>query len=169
MNFFEFFELPVRFAIDKDLLRKKYLEKSRQFHPDYFVNETEENRDEVLKQSTINNNAFKILNNDTLRIKYVLESSGLLEEGDKEILPPDFLMEMMELNEGIMEADANSIVEIKSRVEIIENELKNSLQTLCDAYDAKGDKALLHSIKTIYLKQKYLLRIKEAMLKFASF
>jgi molecular chaperone HscB len=168
MNFFEFYELPMKFSIDNALLRQKYFEKSKQFHPDFYINETEAVRDDVLAQSTLNNTAFKTLSIDNLRVKYVLEVAGTLGDGDKEILPQDFLMEMMELNEGIMEKDANTLQGIKTRVSQIENELKTSLKDLCDAYDARGEGELLQSIKTIYLKQKYLLRIKESMLKFAA-
>ncbi len=168
MNYFEFYDLPIKFSIDKDLLRQKFLELSKQYHPDFFVNESDEMRDKVLEQSTYNNNAYKTLSNDNFRMKYILEISNTLTDADKEILPQDFLMEMMELNEEIMEMDPNTFKGIKTKVSVIENELNQSLKQHCDMFDLNGDNALLSQIKTIYLKQKYLLRIKESMLKFAS-
>lgn len=168
MNYFEFYNLPVKFSIDTALLRQKYFEFSKQFHPDFFVNESEEVRQDVLAKSTINNNAFKILGNEALRIKYVLEVTGILTADEKEILPQDFLMEMMELNEAITEMDATNFPKLKAMVEEIEDELKTTLKANCDRYDIENTHHLLQQIKTIYLKQKYLLRIKESMLKFAS-
>ncbi len=168
MNFFELYDLPIKFSIDSSLLRQKYFERSKEFHPDFHINETDAIKDNALSQSTINNNAYKILSNDSLRLRYILELKGILSEQEKEILPQDFLMDMMELNEAITESDPGLMPGLKSRIVAIEETLKNELSGLCKAYDNSSDEALLQSIKTLYLKQKYLLRIKESMLKFAS-
>jgi molecular chaperone HscB len=163
MDYFQFYNFPIKFTIDKVLLRSQYLERSKQYHPDFFANEREDVKNEMLTQSTLNNNAFKTLNNDALRLRYVLEITGILEDSDKEILPQDFLMDMLELNEAILEMHGTNVAGIKTQVSQIEEDLKSALNQRCQAYDETGDKQLLHGIKTDYLKQKYLLRIKEAM------
>ncbi len=150
------------------LLRQKFLVLSKKYHPDFFVNEREEMKLEVLSQSTLNNDAFKTLSNDVLRIGYVLELLGVKAENEKEILPHDFLMEMMDLNEEIMELKNENRDDIKSRVLLLESSLQTDLKQSCTSFDLYGDIAELQKVKTIYLKQKYLLRIKESMLKFAS-
>jgi molecular chaperone HscB len=168
MNYFEYYALPVRFGIDRDLLRSTYFERSKKFHPDFFANETESVKEEMLAQSTLNNNAYKVLNNDAARLKYVLEVTGTLSDKEKEILPPDFLMEMMELNEALMEMDPAALPGIESRVAEVEKELAEELNMHCNAFDSGGNHSILEQIKTAYLKQKYLLRIRESMRKFAA-
>lgn len=168
MNYFEFYELPIRFGIDVNALRQKYFALSKQYHPDFFVNESEEKKEEVLKNSTLNNNAFKALSNTALRIKYVLELTGTLTDAEKEILPQDFLMEMMELNEEMMEMDAATAPALRARVSEFENSLEAAMVEACNQFDNTGEQKYLQIVKSIYLKQKYLLRIKESMLKFAA-
>jgi hypothetical protein len=62
-----------------------------------------------LKRSTGNifhgQKGLKILQDRDQTIKYVLQLKGLLEEEEKYQLPPDFLMEMMEMNEKLLEED----------------------------------------------------------------
>jgi molecular chaperone HscB len=50
------------------------------------------------------NKAFKTFQNSDDTIKYVLQLKGLLEEEEKYQLPPDFLMEVLEINEKLMDA-----------------------------------------------------------------
>ncbi len=47
MNYFEFYELPIRFSIDVNSLRQKYFALSKQYHPDFFVNESDEKKSSV--------------------------------------------------------------------------------------------------------------------------
>jgi len=161
MDYFQFYNIPLKFQIDKDLLRLGYLENSKKFHPDFYVNESESAREAVLIQSTFNNNAYKTLNNDHLRMKYILELEGVLVEGEKESLSQDFLMEMMDVNEEISLADKEGMVSIREKIASIESGLNEELQKLCDEFDATGDHELLQAIKVIYLKKRYLWRIME--------
>lgn len=168
MNYFEFYTLPIKFSIDKVALRQKFLELSKKYHPDFFAHESEEFRSNILANSTLNNTAFKTLSHDSLRVRYVLELMGVITETEKEVLPQDFLLEMMELNETIMEMDKSELIGMKANIALMEATLQAVLAQASDRYDSLGDAAQLQQIKTIYLKQKYLLRIKESMLKFAS-
>ena len=77
MNFFEFYEIEPSFILDEASLKKKFYQKSREFHPDFFINESEEKQAEVLYQSTYNTNAYDALSNERKRIAYVLEMNGL--------------------------------------------------------------------------------------------
>src|SRR6476620_3234706 len=104
MNYFEVFELPVQMLVDKQVLKKKYFELSRRFHPDYFVQQDEAAQQHALEQSALINKAFKTFSIQDETIKYVLEQKGLLTENEKYDLPPQFLMEMLELNESLAEA-----------------------------------------------------------------
>ncbi len=168
MNYFQFYDLPVKFNLDVAQLRQKFFELSKKFHPDFYIHASKDVRDTMLLESTRNNDAYKTLNNATRRLRYVLEVSGVLSDEEKEILPQAFLMEMMELNEAILEANEANYEEIKEQFKKIEDSLNDRLSLDCIDFDETGRHDILLRIKTNYLKQKYLLRIKESMLKFAS-
>jgi molecular chaperone HscB len=51
MNYFELFEIPVQLKVDKASLPKKYFEFSRKYHPDFFVNASEEEKTGSLERS----------------------------------------------------------------------------------------------------------------------
>ena len=110
MNYFELYGIPVSLQIDSSLIKPKYYELSRKYHPDFYGNASEEKQSEVLEISSQVNKAFKIFNNPTELIKYVLQLKGLLEDEEKYTLPSAFLMEIMELNEQLEEAGLKSEV-----------------------------------------------------------
>ena len=83
MNYFELFELPVSFKIDKSKLAKKYFELQKKYHPDFFANGTEHEQEQALEISSRLNKALKIFKNSDDTIKYVLQLKGVLEEEEK--------------------------------------------------------------------------------------
>ncbi len=174
MNYFEFYDIPESFILDEKALKAKYYQLSREYHPDFYANEPQQKQDEILQFSTLNTNAYKTLSDDNLRMQYILKEHGLLEEGKNE-LPSDFLMEMMELNEELMELefdfDAAKLHEIGEKssgiVATLENDILPVLQRYPDLHGVTKEEAL-NQIKTYYLKKKYLLRIQETLSKFAT-
>src|SRR6476646_1116887 len=109
MNYFEMFEIPVQLKVDKKALSGKFFELSRKYHPDYFINNGPEAQTEALEKSALLNKAFKTFQNPDETIKYVLQFKGLLEEEEKYELPAEFLMEVLEINEQLMDADDKEI------------------------------------------------------------
>lgn len=175
MNYFELYNLPVQFHPDDALVKKKFYELSRKYHPDFHANESEENQQEVLELSTLNNKAFRVLSNPLQRIEYVLSLNNMMGEGDKYQLPQDFLMDMMDVNEEIMEQefhpDATGLSVIEKQVNEIEKTLFDDLKQYTEAFDNEPDlqnEGTLLKIKDIWYRQKYLLRIRESLSKFAS-
>src|SRR5919199_5414174 len=104
MNYFELYDIPVSFLPDQKQLKQKFYELSRKYHPDFYTQENEFEQSEALELSSQVNKAYKTFQNRDETIKYVLQLKGLLEEEEKYNLPADFLMEMMDLNEQMMEA-----------------------------------------------------------------
>ena len=80
---------------------KSILSCKKNIHPDFFTQATEYEQAEALETSSQINKALKTLKNEDETIKYVLQLKGVLEEEEKYQLPPDFLMEVMELNENL--------------------------------------------------------------------
>ena len=104
MNYFELFEIPVSLKVEAGGLAKKYFELQKKFHPDYYSKESTEVQAAILEKVAQINKAFKTFKNPDEIIKYVLMEKELLEEEEKYQLPPDFLMEMMDLNEQLADA-----------------------------------------------------------------
>ncbi|MFN3667098.1 MAG: Fe-S protein assembly co-chaperone HscB [Sediminibacterium sp.] len=157
MTHFDLFELPITLKVDSSGLSKQYFALQRKYHPDRFVQASEAEQEEALQVSAQVNKAYKVLKDPDETIKYVLQLKGLLEEEEKYQLSPDFLMEVMELNEelesGITESVQNKISDLK-------NELYATVETIITGYQEgiTSEKELLQ-VKAYYFKKKYLDRL----------
>jgi molecular chaperone HscB len=157
MNYFELFEIPVAPTIDKTGLSRKYFELQKKFHPDFFTNESEEEKESVLQQSADINKGFKIFQNKEKTIEYFLQQKGIIATDEKYALPPDFLMEMMELNEELDEADPELTL---GKVKEYETDLYTGIEQLLANYnDGATTASDFEKLKAYYYKKKYLERI----------
>ena len=73
MNYFDLFELPFAPSVNKANLSRKYFELQRKFHPDFFSDATEQEREETLDQSALPNEF----------LMEMMEINELLEENDQ--------------------------------------------------------------------------------------
>lgn len=157
MNYFELFEIPLSLQVDKSILPKKYMELQRKFHPDFFAQETAFEQAEALEKSSQINKALKILKNSDETIKYVLQLKGLLTEDEKYQLPPDFLMEVMELNEELS-------VDSHQKINALENEIFAPVKDIISNFnDTSTTTEELLKVKEYFYKKKYLQRILDRM------
>ena len=172
MNYFDFFELPQAFFLDEALLRKRFIANSRKYHPDFHSDQSEAKQDEVNILSTINNQAYKILSDWDLRMEHILQIHEQLSN-QNETLSADFLMEMMDINEAIMDLqldfDDEGLEKVKSDLAAYETSLLDNIKPSLLAFDNQlFDQKTLENIKIFYLKRRYLLRIRQQLSKFAS-
>ena len=174
INYFELYHLPVSFHPDQETVKRKFYELSRQFHPDRFAHLGSEAMEEALNMSSINNAAYRVLKDPDALMGYVLKYHGILDDEEKYSLPPNFLMEMMELNEAVSDYELEpDNIELKQTAVTTLNDLLDIWQTEVDTLLEKFDnsdhsKELLSGIKDYYFRKKYLLRIKERIAKFAT-
>ena len=172
INYFDFYQIPESFNPDAALLKKKFYALSKEYHPDFYANEDDAKQQEILELSTINNKAYQALSDPNKRLEYILKLHDLVNEGAKPQLPADFLMEMMDINERLMEVDnKDELGHVTAEVLAIEDDINTELDALTKDYDSLNDTAKenrLNDIANIYFRQKYLLRIKESLNTFAA-
>lgn len=172
MNYFELYGWQPKFFIDEKELRNKYIALSRTNHPDYFMDSEIEIQNENFDFSTLNNIAYKTLSNFDSRMEYILNLE-LNEAFQEEKLHNEFLMEMMEINESIMELefdfDAEKLKQLQTDVENMEKDNFEAIKPILLSFDNQSfEKKDLLEIKKYFLKKKYLLRIRNQFSKFAS-
>ena len=165
MNYFEFFDLPVSPSLDEAELKRRFYANSRRFHPDFHTLSDDAQQAEALEQSTHNNRGYKLLLNEDERLRHLLEVRGQLGEEGSNQVPQDFLMEIMEVNEALMELEFEDDPMARQRVEglitQLEADLRREAGPALDHYDdATATEAQLTTLRDYYLKRRYLLRLK---------
>ena len=146
MNYFEFFDLPRTLALDVVALEKQFYAMSRKLHPDRFASKPVAEQEAALAQSSLLNDAYRTLKDPILRTQYLLKLEGVeLEEQSKaateaaratgvekkQVVPPELLEEVFELNMQLQEMRA------ANQMGEDEPELRRDLMTAKDAFDAK--------------------------------
>jgi molecular chaperone HscB len=155
MNYFELFELPIKFTTDKSLLKKKYYQLSKKYHPDFFdiINGISEL--ENLQLSSTVNEGYKILQNEYATLGYILKLKGLIQDEEKYNLSPSFLMEVMELNEDLQETSL-------PQLNALGNEIIAPVAHLFVMEEIEAiNKEEWEKIKEYYYQQKYLNRLQQ--------
>jgi molecular chaperone HscB len=174
MTIFELYNIPVSFSPDLVQVKKTFYVLSKQYHPDFAGDASEEEKQELLEKSAMINTALKIFQSRDLLIKYILQEKGLLEEEEKYNLDPSFLMEVMELNEQVMElGDRETEPEKTELRKSIIQELTDLEQTiyapieplLANYSEATATEKELLQIKDYYFKRKYIDRMKRELVK----
>jgi molecular chaperone HscB len=165
MNYFELFDIPVQLKVNAASISKKFFELSRKYHPDYFATETAEVQSEALEKSALLNKAWKTFQNPDATIKYVLQEKGVLIEEEKYELPPDFLMEVLEINEQLMDAgDAVGTRQFSSVISQLSSQIYEPVKEIIESYqDGVTTEKELLQVKEYYYKKKYLDRIHQQM------
>ncbi|MFM9020262.1 MAG: iron-sulfur cluster co-chaperone HscB C-terminal domain-containing protein [Sediminibacterium sp.] len=161
MNYFQLFELSQGFFPDPAIVRKKYYELSRKFHPDFFVQQGEVAREQAEEKLKEVHAAYTVLSDAGKTMAYLLElETGMIAE-EKYALSPDFLMEMMELNEALQEAEtAEARAEVTKSILDKKRELYENIKPMLEAYQPGiiSPEAML-PIKEYYYRQKYIQRL----------
>ncbi len=168
MNYFELYKIPVSFYPDLSVVKKQFYVLSRQYHPDFYGAADEDQKNESLELTAQINKAFKTFQDNDLIIQYILSLHKLIEAEEKYHLAPDFLMEVMDLNEQVMELDhENSAAKnvIKSSLNHLKASIYEPVKSIMANYQEStySEKELLQ-VKDYYYKKKYLDRIEDEIM-----
>jgi molecular chaperone HscB len=124
MNYFEVFSLPKRLHLDLKELEKTFHALSRKYHPDYFTNASNEERQKALQITASLNDAYRTLRHPVRRAEHLVALEGFKPDGSK--VPQSFLMEVFEINEQLEEVKAGTAS--KEQVESLKREIEGRAQ-----------------------------------------
>jgi molecular chaperone HscB len=126
VDYFTFFGLGRKLNVDVPTLEKDFYELSRKLHPDLNARAGTQEQQWSLEQSSLLNDAYRTLRDPIKRTQYLLKLEGVeLEEQSKsateqarasgglkkQIVPPDLLEEVFELNMQLEELKMNKQME----------------------------------------------------------
>jgi molecular chaperone HscB len=145
-SYFTLFQLPQHLNLDVAALEKQFYALSRRLHPDRFAAKPASEQEAALSASSHLNDAYRTLRDPISRTQYLLKMEGVeLEEQSKaateaarvtgeqkkQVVPPELLEEVFELNMQLQEMRA------ARQMGEEEPELRRDLMTAKDAFDAK--------------------------------
>lgn len=158
VDYFTFFGLPPKLDVDVKALEKDFYELNRRLHPDLNARAGSEEQEWSLEQSSMLNDAYRTLRDPIKRTEYLLHLEGVaLEEQSKnateraratgeikkQMVPPDLLEEVFELNMQLEELRMNKKMG-EDDPALVEEVGKHKL-----ALEAKHE-ALLEELKTYW-------------------
>jgi len=133
-NYFELFDLPVSFDIDRSQLAERYRELQRTLHPDKFANAPDRERRMSVQHAALVNEAYRTLKNPLNRARYLLELRGVEFNDERDTtMDPAFLMQQMELREALSDVASASdplqkLGEIINDISMHSREMESQLQ-----------------------------------------
>src|SRR5262245_32952767 len=113
VDYFTFFGFPRKLNVELALLEREFYQLSRKLHPDLYSRAEAREQEWSLEQSSLLNDAYRTLKDPIKRTEYLLRLEGVeLEEQSKsatekarvtgeekkQVIPPDMLAEVFDLN-----------------------------------------------------------------------
>ena len=137
---FDLFGLSPIYSIEGEALERSYREIQSKVHPDRFAHAGDAERRASLQWTTRVNEAYRTLKDPVQRAKHLLELHGVdLAFETNTAMPPEFLMQQMELRESLEEAKTPaSLDEMRKRLRQNKAELQKQI---AEALDTRKDYA----------------------------
>uniref|UniRef100_A0A8D0PWW5 Iron-sulfur cluster co-chaperone protein HscB n=1 Tax=Sus scrofa TaxID=9823 RepID=A0A8D0PWW5_PIG len=148
-DYFSLMDCNHSFRVDTSKLQHRYQELQRIVHPDFFSQRSQTEKDFSEKHSTLVNDAYKTLLAPLSRGLYLLKLHGIeIPEGTDHEMDSQFLMEIMEINEKLAEAQSETAMnEIESVVRAKQKELTDNVSRAFERDDFEKAKELLTKMR----------------------
>ncbi|MCP9455525.1 MAG: Fe-S protein assembly co-chaperone HscB [Nitrospira sp.] len=150
-DYFTCLGLPRRLTIDPAVLEANYYERSRTFHPDFYLNKTEAERAISLANAATLNTAYRTLKDPVQRAEYLLDLEAGAVKTIRTSPPDDLFEEILELQEMLdtyraeppaSEQNQQLLARLQHKRESLERrqqELEQELPQLFAEWDALQD------------------------------
>jgi molecular chaperone HscB len=136
---FDILGVEPRFELDLGALERRFRELSKIHHPDRgAAGRTAAERRESLGKAMDLNEAYRTLRDDLSRARAVLAAQGVEVSGEERSDDPAFLMEVMELREGLGEARASrDLVTVRRLAGEVRGAYAQARSALAEALDRR--------------------------------
>ncbi|XP_055533415.1 co-chaperone protein HscB homolog isoform X2 [Wyeomyia smithii] len=149
-NFFRLLDVPNTFVVNGTILSANFRQLQSILHPDKFSQKSEEEKINSLEWSSLINKAYKTLTDPLERAKYILNQEGVLIDEENTSVDPDFLSDMMDLNEQVEEAD--NTIKLQELAESVKSDINKLYGTLHEHFARNNlDEAKAASVRLKYL------------------
>jgi molecular chaperone HscB len=158
MRFYEAFGLAPALSLDADELKKRFYERSRQWHPDRFSRASAAEQEKALEMTALLNDAFRTLRDPVARAEYFLKENGI--ELSKEA-PPELLEEVFELNMALEELRGGDesarpqLIEARAKFIAMRDAIDGELAEAGARYDASKAASVLDAIRAMLHRRRY--------------
>ncbi|XP_027811863.2 iron-sulfur cluster co-chaperone protein HscB isoform X2 [Marmota flaviventris] len=118
-DYFSLMDCNRSFRVNTTKLQHRFQQLQRLVHPDFFSQKSQTEKDFSEKHSTLVNDAYKTLLAPLSRGLYLLKLHGIeIPKGTDYEMDSQFLMEVMEINEKLAEAQSEAaVIEIESTIQ----------------------------------------------------
>ena len=167
-DFYEFFGIDRKLALDTDALQKRFYELSRTWHPDRFSRKSSSEQEQALEATAILNDGYRTLRDPVKRAEYLLTEEGfpIGEQRSKDV-PPELLEEVFELNmtlEELKGGDDSARPQLESAKANFLNlraQIDHDLDALFAKYDAAESQSetarqALHEVRGVLNRRRYI-------------
>lgn len=147
-----------RLSLDADDLKKRFYERSRQWHPDRYSRADAAVQQKALDMTAMLNDAFRTLRDPVSRAEYFLKSNGI--ELSKEA-PPELLEEVFDLNmaleelRGGDEAARPHLDQARARFQTMRAGIDEALARMFAEYDRSCEAPVLDRIRGTLNRRRY--------------
>jgi molecular chaperone HscB len=133
-SYFTLLNTSSKYKIDEQALRKKFLLLQQQWHPDRYSQAPKEELKKAELKSMELNKAYQVLKDPLARSHYLLSLVQYDITEKTHLDDKEFLLEVMEIQEDILEADH---LELETQASENKNRIDQSVSKLGDLFDKK--------------------------------
>jgi molecular chaperone HscB len=161
VEYYEIFNLKPTLNLSNEELKKSYQALQKQYHPDRFIHATAETQQKALINSSLINDAFKVLENPVSRAQYLIECRHIETSNQ---MNPTFLMRQIELEERLEESVAK-IVDLKKMLDEVNTEYSTRYIDLEKKFSNNELQQISELMNEIIFLDKFIQKIKESIQK----
>jgi len=158
MTYYEALGLAPRLSLDLDDLKKRFYDRSRQWHPDRFSRAGAEEQQRALDMTAVLNDGFRTLRDPITRAEYFLKERGRDLSNDA---PPELLEEVFELNMALEELRGGDdsarpqLIAAQERFQAMRAEIDDALAVWFVEFDASREESALDGIRAALNRRRY--------------
>jgi molecular chaperone HscB len=160
-SFFEILGVPRHYHLDPSALEQRFHDESRRLHPDRHARADGPTRVKNALAAAQLNEAYRTLREPIRRAEYLLKLEGIDVGDEKKTVAGEFLVEIMELREGLMDArleqDVGRVRSLATDVRVRQATIRATLDAEFSRYE-EGERGVLPAIAEALVADRYFRR-----------